>query len=80
MYFKQILEIKLTREEKDILDEAQHIISGIYLILNANKENGSIKYQEGLNIYDPFWHIYHTCLKIDMGGLIPTVEKKEVET
>ena len=67
----QKLYIKLTRDEKDKLDEAVDVFEEILAHLVYNKDNGHTPWQEGLDIYDSFWKIYHMCLNIDKDELIP---------
>ena len=65
------LKIKMTREQKDVLDNASEIFKEIYDILKDNRERGFTPFQDNLEIYDEFWKIYTTCLGIQAEQLIP---------
>lgn len=63
--------IKLTREEKNKLDEACEVFDDILMHLKANSDHGYTPFQDGMEIYDGFWHIYTMCLAIEKDQLIP---------
>ena len=63
------LNIELTREEKNKLDEAADIIVEIKKLLENNKNNGSTEFH--LMVYESFCKIYNSCLIIDSLELIP---------
>lgn len=68
--------IKLTREEKNTLDDAAEIFKEILEHLVANKKNGLAMCQDSFVIYDAFHQIYNICNEIEVGVLMP--EKKEM--
>ena len=71
MFSYQTLKIKLTREEKRVLDDAADVFEDILSHLILNKDVGNTEHQKELDIYDNFWKIYDICINIEKDKLIP---------